>query len=69
MSSLLNPESEPGHWTRHRSMHERVDACRAMLYIHRFLTDAENAKVRKRIAKWSDAARTAPAAENREGDA
>jgi hypothetical protein len=31
---------------------ERIQYCRKMLVIHGFLSDAENEKAHKRIAKW-----------------
>jgi hypothetical protein len=31
---------------------DRVEGCRILLHIHGFLTDAENQKVAKRVAKW-----------------
>jgi hypothetical protein len=32
---------------------QRVDECRAMLYLHGFLTDSESERVNARIEKWA----------------
>ena len=32
---------------------KRVDQCRAMLHIHGFLSDSEDARVNARIEKWA----------------
>jgi len=39
------------------SARQRVYLCKAMLYIHGFLTEAENCRVEKRILKWVDECR------------
>jgi hypothetical protein len=33
---------------------ERIDMCRAVLHIHGFLSDSEDARVNKRIEKWAE---------------
>jgi len=37
---------------RSESAVDRVEGCRVLLHVHGFLTDGENEKVAKRIARW-----------------
>ncbi len=52
MSTSLKPQSDPGDWLEHKSMLQRVDACRVMLTVHGFITAEENRKVKLRMRKW-----------------
>jgi hypothetical protein len=31
---------------------ERLNRCRAMLYLHKFITEPESNRIRQRILKW-----------------
>lgn len=45
------PYERIDQWKRESALN-RVHNCRVFLLVHCFLTEAESAKVKKRIAKW-----------------
>lgn len=47
----LDPNKPASPW-KDETLLERVARCRAMLFIHGFMTDAESRKVNDRINKW-----------------
>lgn len=51
MSTKLKPRDDPGTWEQ-PTVYERVDACRAMLFLHGFMTPAQNEAVKKKMWKW-----------------
>lgn len=47
----LRPEDPVRPW-RCDDAEERVSSCRAMLYLHGFITDAQNEQIKRRIKRW-----------------
>lgn len=47
----MKPDENIGPWKASQAF-IRIDACRVMLSIHGFLTEAEERKVKQRIDRW-----------------
>ncbi len=48
---MAKPEESIPDWIEGNVLSRVID-CRKMLYLHRFLTEAEHEKVKRRIEKW-----------------
>ena len=48
----LSPQTTPIQARTFKNMEEQFSWSRALLYIHGFLTEAENLKVKKRLEAW-----------------
>lgn len=49
----MKPSDVTNPWGK-ETVGDRLTKCRAMLYIHGFLTDAENAAARARLDAWAE---------------
>lgn len=47
----MRPDSKPPDWS-HADAAERLQMCKAALFINGFLTEAENARVQQRLIRW-----------------
>jgi hypothetical protein len=47
----MKPNDKPTRWD-HKNALERIEMCRAVLHIHGFTSDGEDAKIKARVSKW-----------------
>lgn len=49
---MIKPEQKLVAWKQEQAI-DRLSRCKAMLYIHQFITEAENRKIQERMMKWA----------------